>query len=56
MNVGSLLVADPKSAKLVQPGERPFHDPTPTPQTAAVLDVTHCKKRHNAAFTQTLPD
>jgi hypothetical protein len=55
MNVGSLLVADPKSAKLIKPSKSPLDDPTPFAEAAAVLRVAHRKQGKNAAFTQTLP-
>ena len=56
MDVGSLLVADPQSAKLVQPGKGPFHDPSPSAQSAAVFSVAHREQRQNASVTQALPD
>ena len=36
MDVGPFVVADAQAAKLVQPGERPLHDPAPPAQAAAV--------------------
>jgi hypothetical protein len=56
MNVGSLFVANPKSAKLIKPSKSPLDDPTPLAEAAAVLRVAHRKQGKNAAFTQTLPD
>ena len=56
MNVGSFLITDSQSAKLIEPGERPLHDPAPLPQSAAVFGVALCKKRDDASVTQTLSD
>ena len=56
MDVGTFLVADAQSAKLVQPGKAPFHDPSPSTEAAAVLCVAHRKQREDAPVAQTLPD
>jgi hypothetical protein len=29
MNIGAFLITDAQSAELIEPRERPFHDPTP---------------------------
>ena len=56
MDIGSLLIADAQSAKLVEPGKAPLDDPAPSAQTAAVLGVTLCEQRLNMSGAQTLPD
>lgn len=56
MNICSLLVADAQSAKLVEPGKAPLHDPSPSAQPAAVLSVTHREQGYDSALTQTLAD
>lgn len=56
MDVGTFLVADTQSAKLVQPGKGPFHNPSPTPEAAAMFSVTHRKQRQNASVAQPFPD
>lgn len=39
MDVGSFLIADAQSPKLIEPSEGPFHDPPPSAQSATVLGV-----------------
>jgi hypothetical protein len=56
MDVGSFLITDSQPPKLIQPGERPLDDPTPSAQSAAMLGVAHGKPRYDAAGTQTSPD
>jgi hypothetical protein len=56
MNVGSFLITDAQSAKLIEPCEGPFHHPAPSPQSAAMSGVSLGEPRHDAAGTQTLPD
>ena len=56
MNVRPFFVAHAQSPKLIQPGERPLHDPSPSPQSATMFGVALRKKRHDASVTQTLPD
>jgi len=56
VDIGSLLVADSQSAKLVEPGKATLDYPPPSAQPAAMLGVTHREQRHDAALTQTLPD
>lgn len=56
MDIGSLLVADAQSAKLVEPRKGPLHDPSPPAQPAAVLSVPPCQERLNMPGAQTLPD
>jgi hypothetical protein len=56
MNVGSFLITDAQSAKLIEPSERPLDDPAPSAQSAAVFGVAFGEPRHDVAHTQTLPD
>jgi len=56
MDIGSFLIADAKSAKLIEPSERPLHDPAPSAQSAAMLGAALGEQRHDAALTETLPD
>ena len=56
MDVGSFLIANSQSAKLIQPCERTFHYPTPSAQSTAMFSVSFGKPGHDVAVTQTLPD
>ena len=56
MKVCPLFVAHAQATELIQPSERPFHDPAPSPQAAAVIGVAHREQRHDAPLTQTSPD
>ncbi len=56
MDVGTFLVTNTQSAKLVQPGKGAFHNPPPSTQSAAMLRVAHCEQWQNASVAQALPD
>jgi len=56
VDVCSFLVANTQAPELVQPGERLFHDPTPSAQSASLFGVGLRKKRDDVAGNQTLPD
>ena len=56
MNVRPLFVANAQPSELIQPGERPLHDPAPSPQSAAMLGVALRKKGDDASVTKTFPD
>jgi hypothetical protein len=56
MNVGSFLITDAQSAKLIEPSERPFHDPTPLAQSASMFGLALGKPRHDVAGTETSAD
>ena len=43
MDVGTLLIADTQSAKLVQPGKGPFHNPSPPPEATAMCCASQAK-------------
>jgi hypothetical protein len=47
MDVGALVVPHTQTAKLVQPRERPLHDPTPPPHAAAMLRAGHGQQWEN---------
>lgn len=49
MDVGPLFVAHAQAAELVQPGERPLHDPAPAAQSTAMFSVALRKKRDDVA-------
>ena len=56
MNVRPLFVAHAQAPELIQPSERPLHNPAPSAQSTAMFGVAFRKKRDNASVTQTLPD
>jgi hypothetical protein len=56
MDVGTLLIANAQSTKLIQPSKGPFHHPATSPQSAAVFGVALGEPRNNVSGTQTLPD
>jgi hypothetical protein len=56
MDIGTFLVSDAQSAKLVQPGKASFHDPAPLAEATAVLRVARRQQRQDATFSQTLPN
>lgn len=43
MDIGSSFKAGSQSAKLIEPGEGSLDDPSESPQSAAMLSVTHRK-------------
>ncbi len=51
MYIGSLFVTDVQTAELLEPSKAPLDDPAPSPQSTAVLGVTHREQRHDAAIT-----
>src|ERR1035437_4773107 len=56
MNVRPLFVANAQSSELIQPSERPLHDPAPSAHAPAMFGVSFRKRRDDASVTQTLPD
>jgi hypothetical protein len=56
MDVGSFLVSDTQSPKLIEPSEASFDYPAPSAQSTAMLGVTLCKQRHNMPISQTQAD
>ena len=56
VNVGPLVVADAKAAKLAEPGKRTFHHPPPSTQSACVLRSGNGEQREDMAGSQIAPD
>ena len=54
VKVRAFFVAHAQPPELIQPSERPLHDPAPLAQSATVLCVALRKKRDDASFPQTL--
>lgn len=52
MDVGTTLEADPQSAELIKPAQRPFDDPAALAQSAAVFGVSVENGRGNAQDSQ----
>jgi hypothetical protein len=51
MDVGSSIVTDAETAELIQPCERPFDDPPPPSQAAAVCRATNRQQWQNAKLS-----
>jgi hypothetical protein len=49
LDVGTFLVADTQSAKLVEPGKAPLYHPSPSAKSTAVLGIPHREQRQNTA-------
>jgi len=56
MNVRPLFVAHAQSPELIEPRERPLHDPAPSAQATPMFRFASRKRRDDASVTQTLPD
>ena len=54
MKIRAFFVAHAQPPELIEPGERPLHDPAPLAQSATVIALR--KKRDDASFPQTLTD
>jgi hypothetical protein len=52
MDVGSLLIADPKAAKLIEPTKCSFYHPSPSSQTAAVSRVAFGNQRDDVSESE----
>lgn len=52
MDVGSLLIADTKATKLIQPTEGSFYDPAPTSQPTAMFPVSLRDERDDLSKPQ----
>jgi hypothetical protein len=55
MDVGPLFIANAQAAKLIEPGEGPFYNPSPSAEPAAMLGVAPGEPRYDVAGMQTLP-
>jgi hypothetical protein len=49
MDVSSLLIADPKAAKLIEPTKGSFYHPSPSSQTTAVSGVAFGNQRDDVS-------
>jgi hypothetical protein len=47
VDVGPLVIPHAQTAKLIEPGKRPLHDPPPPAQSTPVRGATHCEPRHD---------
>ena len=56
MNVRAFFVAHAQSPELIQPSERPLHDPAPSAQSATMFCIALRQMRDDESVTQTLPD
>jgi hypothetical protein len=56
MNVGSFLITDAQSPKLIEPSECPLYDPAPSAQSASMFGVALGEPGHNAAGAETTTD
>lgn len=56
MDVGSFLIADAQSPKLIEPGKGPLDDPAPSAQSTSMFGVALREKRDDVAGNQTLAD
>src|SRR5436190_5443259 len=56
VDVGPLVIPDAEAAKLIQPGQRPRHDPPPPAQPAPVPGATHGEPRHDLPSPQSTPN
>ena len=56
MDVGPLVVSHTQAAKLIQPGERPLHDPAKLTEAAPMPRAARGQQRDNVARPQPSPD
>jgi hypothetical protein len=47
VDVGPLVIPHAQTAKLIEPGKRPLHDPPPPAQSTPVRGATHGEPRHD---------
>src|SRR6266567_2132445 len=47
VDVCPLVIPHAQTAKLIEPGKRPLHDPPPAAQSTPVCDATHGEPRHD---------
>jgi hypothetical protein len=53
VDVGPLVVTDAQAAKLTEPGEGAFHDPSPPAQATPMLYAAHSQQGHDVTRPQT---
>ena len=56
VDICSFFVPHAKTTELIKPGKGAFHDPAPSPQTAAVFRIAHCEQGQDAAAAQSATD
>ena len=56
MHICPFLIANAKTAKLIQPCEGAFHDPAPSPQPATVFRIALCEQVPDVAGAQSTAD
>ncbi len=56
MDVGPLVVPDPKPAKLIEPRKRSLSHPAPSSQAAAVFGAAHGQQWQDVTRPQVVPD
>ena len=56
VDVGPPVVPDAQAAKLTEPGEGAFHDPSPPAQTTPMLCAAHGQQGHDVTRPQTAPN
>jgi hypothetical protein len=55
VDVGTLLVANSQSAKLVEPSKASLYHPPPAPRSTAMIGTSLREPRHDATDTPNLP-
>jgi hypothetical protein len=56
VDVGPLVIPHAQTAKLIEPGKRPLHDPPPPAQSTPVRGATHGEPRHDMPRPQSAPN
>ena len=56
VDVGPLVIPHAQTAKLIEPGKRPLHDPPPPAQSTPVRGATHGEPRHDMPRAQSAPN
>jgi len=56
VDVGPLVIPHAQTAKLIEPGKRPLHDPPPRAQSTPVRGATHGEPRHDMPGAQSAPN
>jgi hypothetical protein len=56
VDVGPLVIPHAQTAKPIEPGKRPLHDPPPPAQSTPVRGATHGEPRHDMPRPQSAPN
>jgi hypothetical protein len=56
MDVGPPVIPHAQTAKLIEPGKRPFHDPPPPAQSTSMLCAAHGQKGDDVTTLETAPN